>query len=219
MGRSASTTRYIRINVKDIDRSHPHTTHRSIGERVSRCIRRSEAQLRVFAHVNITRRDTTNTTIRTHWTASTPVATRNDDYLSHWPSRSPTCSETEERRADWHDGYGATIRNSGRPTQTQAWSSNESRGSSESSRIECCDSSRRIDQERTCNYTPRRHSWSFSGTFASSCTCIRFGNHCVAQCRASAKAPVTVDFTRSNLSNDNYSDNAKDFESLWVVFW
>lgn len=180
MGRHAPTARYIRIHVKNIDEeSSSHFSRRSISQRVSRCIRGFEAQLRVVTF--FADNGTTNTALRPDWTTATTVAAGNDDFLSHWPSWSSIGSQTQERRAGRHDGHEPTRSNSRCPSQTQTWSSNQSGGTGESSRIKCCRCSRHVGQERIRNHTSRCDScsfgWTFDCTFASSCTCFRSSNH------------------------------------------
>lgn len=75
-------------------KSHPHTSsRRSISERVSRCIRRFEAQLRILP--SFTDNRTANPAICPHWTTSTTMAARNDYFLPHWPSWSPIGTQTQ----------------------------------------------------------------------------------------------------------------------------
>lgn len=199
-------------------KSHPHASpRRSISQRVSRCIRGFEAQLRIFP--SFTDDCTANTAFCPHWTASTTMAIGNDNFLPYWPSWSTISSKTQERRAGRCDGHATGFSNSRRASKTQTRSSNQSRGPGESSRIKCSRSSRHISQERICSHPSCRHSWTICCAFTSSSTCISSSNHCIAKCRAPAETCVTTNFTRPDFSNDHYSDNSKDFKPLWIVFW
>jgi hypothetical protein len=72
---------------KILKKNPPHTSHRSISQRVSRCVRRFEAQLRIFP--SITDNGTANTTFCPHWTTSSTMAAGDDNFLPHWSSWSP----------------------------------------------------------------------------------------------------------------------------------
>ena len=80
---------------KTSKKSHPHTfSRRSISQRVSRCVRRFEAQLRILP--SFTDNRTADPAICPHWTTSTTMAAGNDYFLPYWPSWSSIGSETEE---------------------------------------------------------------------------------------------------------------------------
>jgi hypothetical protein len=80
---------------KTLKKSHPHTfSRRSISQRVSRCVRRFEAQLRILPA--ITDNCTANTVVCPHWTPSTTMAAGNDYFLPYWPSWSSIGTKTEE---------------------------------------------------------------------------------------------------------------------------
>jgi hypothetical protein len=98
-------------------KSHSHTfSRRSISQRVSRCIRRFEAQLRVFPSFTDDR--TANTTIRPHWTTSTTMAAGNDNFLPYRPSWSSIGSKTQKRRPGRRDGHATGFSNSRRTSKT-----------------------------------------------------------------------------------------------------
>jgi hypothetical protein len=78
---------------KTSKKNHPHTSsRRSISQRVSRCIRGFEAQLRIFP--SFTDDSTANTAFCPYWTTSTTMATGNDNFLPHRPSWSSIGSKT-----------------------------------------------------------------------------------------------------------------------------
>jgi len=104
-------------------KSHPHTfPRRSISQRVSRGIRRFEAQLRIFP--SFTDNRTANTAFCPHWTTSTTMAAGNDYFLSHRPSWSSIGSKTQKRRSERRDGHATVFSNSRRASKTQTRPSN-----------------------------------------------------------------------------------------------
>jgi hypothetical protein len=195
MGRYGSATRFVRTNTGNLVKTRSHTLPRSICQRVPRCLRRIEAQLRLLT--SIADNSTPNTIVRSHRTTSTTVAAGNDKFVRVCSSWSTAPAKNQIRRAGWRHGHASIFHDTRRSSETQTRSTNESRSSGQSSRIKCCCSIRLLSQEGIRNHAACRQPRSLGRAFSSSWTCFCTSYHCITKCRASTttttEAFITTD--------------------------
>jgi hypothetical protein len=195
MGRYGSATRFVRTNTGYLVKIRSHTLPRSICQCVPRCLRRIEAQLRLLT--SIADNSTSNTIVRSHRTTSTAMAVGNDNFVRFRSSWSTAPAKNQIRRAGWRYGHVSIFYDTRRSSKTQTRSTNESRSSSQSSRIKCCCSIWLLGQERIRNHAACRQPRSFGRAFSSSWTCLCTSYHCITKCRASTTT-TTEAFTTTD---------------------